>query len=290
MDRRATLAGLALGAGSGILYGSINVLSKPLAIHPLAKGWIAYLASATLLSPALRGLRVARGDGWRILTMGLVGGGLAPALLFFGLQRTAAADAGLLLTLELVTTAVLAMLFLGERFHAREGLGLAALLLAGAAVALASSGGSSSLSGALLVLGAAVAWGVDNTVSASLVGSYGLRQLIAAKGLLGGTALLLAALAWRAPLPPPAPALAMVALGIASIAISSLLFYSALRLVGAARTSAMNIATTGLVGAAGGALLLRERLSWLHAASLALLLAGAFLLSRPRPAGAAKPS
>jgi drug/metabolite transporter (DMT)-like permease len=283
VDRRATLAGLALGAGSGILYGSINVLAKPLDLHPLAKGWVAYLASALVLSPALRGLRIARGDGWKILAMGLVGGGLAPALLFFGLQRTAAADAGLLLTLELVTTAVLAMLFLGERFHAREGAGLVALLGAGACVALASTGqaGASSLGGALLVLGAAVGWGIDNSVSARLVGSYGVRQLIAVKGVLGGGAMLLAALAVRAPLPTPGPGLAMVALGIASIAISSLLFYNALRRVGAARTSAMNIATTGLVGAAGGALLLGERLSWLHGAALALLFAGAWLLARP---------
>ncbi|MFO1535708.1 MAG: EamA family transporter [Thermoplasmatota archaeon] len=286
MDRRATLASLALAAGSGVLYGSINVLAKPLDLHPLAKGWIAYLASAAVLSPALRGLRVARGDGWRILAMGLVGGGLAPALLFFGLQQTAAVDAGLLLTLELVTTAALAMLFLGERFHLREGAGLLALLGAGASVALASAGaGGSSLGGALLVLGAAVAWGVDNAVSAHLVGGYGVRQLIAVKGLLGGLALLAASLLVRAPLPGPAPLAGMVALGVASIALSSVLFYTALRRVGAARTSAMNVATTGLVGAAGGALLLGEHLAWLHAVALALLLVGAWLLARPAAPG-----
>lgn len=282
MDRRATLAGLALAAGSGVLYGSINVLAKPLDLHPLAKGWIAYLCSAALLSPALRGLRIARKDAWRFLAMGLVGGGLAPALLFFGLQHTAASDAGLLLTLELVATAALAMLFLGERFHAREGIGLVALLGAAACVALASAGGgASSLRGAILVLGAALAWGVDNAVSARLVGGYGVRQLIAAKGLLGGLALLAASLAMGAPPPLPGPALAMAALGVASIALSSLLFYTALRRVGAARTSAMNIATTGLVGAAGGVFLLGERLGWLHGAALALLLAGAWLLARP---------
>jgi drug/metabolite transporter (DMT)-like permease len=284
VHRRATLAGLALAAGSGVLYGSINVLAKPLELHPFAKGWVAYLAAALLLSPALRGLRVAKGDGWRILAMGLVGGGVAPALLFYGLEHTAAADAGLLLTLELVTTAALAMLFLGERFHAREGAGLAALLGAAACVALASagSGGATTLAGALLVLGAAVAWGIDNAVSARLVGSYGIRQLIAVKGLLGGLALLAAFLAVRAPPPAPGPALAMAALGIVSIAVSSLLFYTALRRVGAARTSAMNVATTGLVGAAGGALLLGEHLSWLHGAAVALLLVGAGLLARPR--------
>jgi drug/metabolite transporter (DMT)-like permease len=283
VDRRAKVAGLALAAGSGILYGSINVLAKPLDLHPLTKGWIAYLTSAALLSPALRGLRIARGDGWKILTMGLAGAALAPALLFFGLQGTAAADAGLLLTLELVTTAVLAMLFLRERLHAREGLGLIALLGAAGCVALANAEhvGSSTLGGALLVLGAAVAWGVDNTVSARLVGGYRVPQLIAVKGLIGGLTLLAASLLVRAPAPTPGPALAMAAMGVTSIGVSSLLFYVALRKVGAARTSAMNVATTGLVGAAGGALLLGEHLSWLHGAAVAFLLLGAGLLARP---------
>jgi drug/metabolite transporter (DMT)-like permease len=282
VDRRGTVLGLALGAGSGILYGSINVLAKPLDLHPLAKGWLAYLASALLLSPALRGLRIARGDGWKVLAMGLVGGGLAPALLFYGLRTTAAADAGLLLTLELVATATLAMAFLGERFRRPEVLGLLALLAAAGTVALASAGraGASPLGGALLVLGAALAWGVDNAVSARLVGSYRVPQLIAAKGTLGGLTLLTAALSIHAPLPAWRPALAMMGLGIASIAVSSVLFYNALRRVGAARTSAMNIATTGLVGALGGSWLLGERLSWWHAAAVLLLLAGAVLLAR----------
>ncbi|HEX2065663.1 MAG TPA: EamA family transporter, partial [Candidatus Thermoplasmatota archaeon] len=93
-------------------------------------------------------------------------------------------------------------------------------------------------------------------------------------------ALLAAALLARAPLPTPGPGVAMAALGVASVGLSSLLFYTALRRVGAARTSAMNVATTGLVGAAGGALLLGERLSWWHGAAVALLLLGAGLLAR----------
>ncbi|HUR61068.1 MAG TPA: DMT family transporter [Candidatus Thermoplasmatota archaeon] len=284
MERKgavAGMAGLALAAGSGILYGSINVLSKPLQAHPLAKGWIAYLASALVLAPSLRGFRIAKGDVPKVLAMGLSGAAVAPALLFHGLERTAAADAGILLTLELVVTTLLAFAFLGERFHAREGLGLAALLGAALCVYGASAGGEgeSTLAGALLVLGAAAAWGVDNAVSARLVGAYGVRQLIAVKGFIGATALLLAAVAVRAPLPAPGPAAWMVLLGIASIAVSSVLFYTALRRVGAARSSAMNIATTGLVGALGGVLLLSEHLSWWHGLSIALLALGTTALA-----------
>jgi drug/metabolite transporter (DMT)-like permease len=278
------VAGLALASASGVLYGSINVLAKPIGLHPLAKATVAYLASALLLSPWLRRIRVVRGDWPKVLAMGLIGGGLAPVLLFTGLQETAAADAGMLLTLEMVATATLAFLFLGERFAGREVAGLALLLAAAALVAVASPAegtGGSTVRGVLLVLGSAVGWGVDNAVSARLAGSYPLRGLIALKGLLGGTACLLASLLLRVPVPDLPNAAAMAGLGVLSIAVSSLCFYNALRLVGASRTSAMNIAFTALVGAAGGALLLGERLAWLHAAALGAVLGGSALLAKP---------
>lgn len=283
MERRR-LAGLLLASASGLLYGSINVFAKPVDIHPLAKATVAYLVSAAVLSPWLRRLKVVRGDWPKVLAMGLIGGGLAPILLFTGLQETAAADAGMLLTLELVATATLAFLFLGERFAPREGLGLLFLLGAAVLVAVASpaeDANRTTARGVLLVLGAAVAWGVDNAVSTRLAGAYPLRGLIALKGLLGGSACLAVALALRVPAPDLPSAGAMAALGILSIAVSSLCFYRALGLVGAARTSAMNIAFTALVGAAGGALVLAERLAWLHALALAGVLAGSLLLARP---------
>jgi drug/metabolite transporter (DMT)-like permease len=291
---RRRLAGLALASASGVLYGSINVLAKPVDLHPLAKAAVAYLASTLALSPWLLRIRVVRGDWPKVLTMGLVGAGVAPILLFTGLQETAAADAGMLLTLELVATAALAFAFLRERFALREGLGLASLLAAAVLVAVASPGeaGGTTPRGVLLVLGAAVAWGVDNAVSTRLAGAYPLRGLIALKGLLGGAACLSLALAWRVPVPDLPGAAAMAGLGVLSIAVSSLCFYGALRLVGAARTSAMNIAFTALVGALGGALLLGERLAWLHAAALGAVFAGALLLAKPggRLAGAPGPA
>lgn len=280
MDLRR-LSGLALGAGSGVLYGSIYLLAKPLDVHPFVKGAIAYLVSALFLLPWLRGVRLAKGDLWKVLVMGLVGGGVAPTFLFFGMREAAAADAGVLLTVEMVATAVLAYLYLHERFRRSEVAGLALLLSAALCIALASRGeaATSSMRGVLLVLGAAVAWGADNAVSARLVGTYRPAQLIGLKGMLGGTAALVAALVVGAPVPPVRDAAVMALLGITSIAVSSMMFYVALRRVGAARTSAMNIATTALTGAVGGAWLLDEHLGPLHGVALALALAGAGLLA-----------
>jgi drug/metabolite transporter (DMT)-like permease len=279
--------GLAMAAGSGILYGSINVLSKPIDLHPILKAAVVYLGSALVLSPFLRDLHVERRDWPKVLAMGLVGGGVAPVLLFYGLRATTAADAGMLLTVEMVGTASLAMLFLGERYRPREMAGLGALLLGAVLVALASRGGAgdSTVAGVLLVLGASLAWALDNAVSASLVGAYRPRSLIALKGLLGGTACLAAALAVGTRAPTLADLAAMAGMGVVSLAASSLLFYHALGFVGAARTSAMNVAACALMGAAGGALVLRERLAPLHGLALASIFLGAWLLASHRQPG-----
>jgi drug/metabolite transporter (DMT)-like permease len=280
-----------LAAGSGILYGSVNVAAKYVDTGPLAKAAAAYLVSGLVLSYFLRDLRVEPTDWWQVLVMGLVGGGVAPVLLFFGLREAAAVDAGVLLTLELVTTAVLAFVFLGERFSKRASAGLAALFTAAIVVALGGSreGPDTSPAGVFLVLGAAVAWGVDNAVSTHLVGNYRPQQLIAIKGLLGGLA---SAAAWAVvnpELPDARAAGQLVLLGLFSIAVSSLLFYYALKSVGAARTSAANIATTALVGAVGGSLFLREGFGALHLVALVLVGIGAVLIAE-RPYAQAGPT
>lgn len=274
------MTGLALAGGSGLLYGSINVLAKPVALHPAWLAAIMYFTSSLVLLPFGLKLRLKRADVPKVLAMGLLGGGLAPLLLLHGLKRTAASDAGLLLTVEMVATAMFAMAFIGERYRGKERLGLAALLAAAVLVALASrTTGETTAIGALLVLGSAVVWGIDNTVSARLVGQYRPQALICIKGLLGGTVCATWLLITHPPVPGPVQALEGAALGIASISISSVLFYHALQRIGAGRTSALNIATTALIAAVGGVVLLHEDLVWLHGAAFAAVALGAWLLS-----------
>lgn len=279
MDPRR-LTGLALAAGSGVLYGAINVLAKPVDLHPAWLAAIMYFTSSLVLLPFALRLRLRRADVPKVLTMGLLGGGLAPLLLLYGLERTAASDAGLLLTVEMVATAALAMLFIHERYRGREWVGLASLLVAAGCVAAASrSTGETTTTGVLLVLGSAVTWGVDNTVSARLVGAYQPQGLIAVKGMLGGVVCATWVLVTGPAAPGVTQALAGAAMGVASIAVSSVLFYHALQRVGAGRTSALNIATTALVAALGGVFLLDERLVWLHGAAFVAVGLGALLLS-----------
>ncbi|MEA3204229.1 MAG: hypothetical protein QOI63_1909 [Thermoplasmata archaeon] len=287
--------GLLLAAASGVLYGAITVASKAAHAHPLAKGTVSALAAGLALAPFLRGFRVEPkrrwADGWRIAAMTGLGGALAPALILYGLQRTTAVHAGLMLTLELVATGLLALLVLHERITLRHGLGLVALLGAAVCVALADAGaGSSSPLGLLLVGLSAVAFSLDNVVSTPLAGSHRPWHLIAVKSLLAAPLL---GLAWwlvggAAPERPLDWAL-LVGVGVVGVGGSSVLFYMALHGIGAARTAAINIPVSGLAAAAGGALL-GESIGWLDGVAIALVAGGIALLWEKRRGEAASPA
>jgi drug/metabolite transporter (DMT)-like permease len=275
--------GLLFAAISGVLYGAITVASKAAHAHPLAKGAVSALAAGLVLAPFLRGFRLdpkrRLHDGWRMAAMTVLGGALAPALILYGLQQTTAVHAGLLLTVELVATGLLALLFLHERITFRHGLGLVALLGAAVAVAFASQdSGSSSFVGLLLVGLAALSFSLDNLVSTTLAGGYRPWHLIAVKSLAAAPLLALGWLLVGGEAPERLLDWALLAgVGVFGVGGASVLFYMALRGIGAARTAAINIPVSGLAAAAGGALL-GEPIGWLDGVALALVAGGIGLL------------
>lgn len=280
---RPTGAGVAFAALAALLFGLVSVVAKGSALAPLVQGGIAYLLAGLALAPALRGARVERTDRAKVVAMALVGGALAPALLFYGLQRTTALDASLLLTLEMVFTALLAAIFLRERVRGRALAGVALLFVAALLVAAASAtqAGRSTLVGAALVGLAALGWGIDNTLSARLVGTYKPQHLIAIKGLLGGATALLVAAALREPFVVSAPdAVRVAAIGLLGIGASVVLFYHALRRIGATLASAIFLPASALAGAFAAFLVLREPVSSLHGVGGLLLAMGLFLLAK----------
>lgn len=281
---RATSQGILLALLAAMLFGLVNVAARASSLPPLAMTAYAYLLAGLLFAPTLRRMRIERRDWPKLAGMSLAGGALAPVLLFYGLERARAADASLLLTLEMVSTAILAASFLRERVRPAAWLGIA--LLFGAAIAIARTvadggAGGTTLMGAALVLLAAVSWGVDNTISARLVGRYAPHQLLAIKGLAGGSAALVAAAMMGVSLALPPEEIRYVAyIGILGVGGSILFFYHALRRVGATLTASLFIPATALVGVLGGWAILHERLTLLHALAAALALAGVVLIAR----------
>lgn len=285
MARSLASRGVLLALLAALFFGLVNVTAKRSTLHPLALSASTYLLAGLLLSPWLRGLRIDPPDRGRVALMSLAGAFVAPVMLYYGLHHANAADASLLLTLEMAFTALLAATILRERVRGQAALGMSLLfvsaLLVGAAGLLAPRlPGTTSLLGVVLVVGATFGWSVDNLASTHLARRHDPRGLIALKSLVGGGACLFAYVLTQ---PVEAPTarnwLEILFIGLVGVGASTVVFYRSLQLVGATRTTGVFVPAVALSGAAAGWLLLHETLGWPHLAAGLLMAAGVALLS-----------
>jgi drug/metabolite transporter (DMT)-like permease len=155
----------------------------------------------------------------------------------FGISKTVASGASLLLNLEGVFTALIAWFAFHENFDRRIALGMVAIL---SGAALLSWQGEFRLGGAvgpLLIAGACLAWGIDNNLTQKVSASDPI-QTTALKGVVAGSVNTVIALAIGARWPGAWRLLAAMALGLVSYGLSLVLYVRALRLLGTARTGA----------------------------------------------------
>lgn len=236
--------GIAAALAAAFLFGGGTPLAKQLLaqVSPWLLAALLYLGSG--LGLAL--LRLVRGSepvnlsraDWRWLNGAILSGGvIAPVLLMQGLSAMPASGAALLLNAEGVFTALLAWFAFKENVNRRVALGMLAII-AGATVL--SWPGEIRFSGiwpALAVLGACLAWGIDNNLTRK-VALADATFIAMSKGLAAGVTNLLLALLLGATLP-AVPALAGAAVvGFLSYGASLVLFVLALRHLGSARTGA----------------------------------------------------
>ena len=198
-------------------------------------GWL-YVGAALAVLPFVGGFRATASGlrrGGRLLATAVGAGGLlGPVLLVAGLARTPAATASLLLNLELVATALIAAIAFREHIGRRLALGIA--LVVGAAVVLTWSGTPDLRLGALLVVGACVCWGIDNSVTAGL-DALVPEQITFAKGAFAGSANIAIAVAVGTAVPELRVIAAALALGAVGYGASITLWVSGAQKLGAAR-------------------------------------------------------
>ena len=116
-----------------------------------------------------RAFSLRRSDAPRLAVIALAGAAIAPVLLVVGLQRAGALTASLLLNLEAVFTVVLAAVIQRELIGRRVWIAVALMASGGAALALdASARGTGGVLGAAAVIGATLAWALDNTLTQPL--------------------------------------------------------------------------------------------------------------------------
>jgi drug/metabolite transporter (DMT)-like permease len=261
--------GILLALMSAILFGASTPFAKLLlgSVDPWTMAGLLYLGAGVGLAavhlsrgvlrlPAIEA-PLRRSDlPW--LTLVIASGGIAgPLLLMFGLTRTDAAGASLLLNLEGLATMGIAWVVFHENVDRRLLLG--AFCILGGAALLSWHGQSSFQWGAMLIVGACLCWGIDNNLTRKL-SSADPVQIAMLKGLVAGTVNLLLALANGAVLPQMGVLLAVCAVGFLGYGVSLAMFVLGLRHLGAARTSAY-FSLAPFVGALLAVVMLDEPLS-----------------------------
>jgi drug/metabolite transporter (DMT)-like permease len=277
--------GIPLALGAGILFGLSAPLSKLIvaSMEPVALAGALYLgafvaASIGRLLGVTRGLQstpLGRRDAPFVVIMVGVGGVLAPVLLMYGVRAATGFAASLLLNLEGVMTALIAWALFRERVTPRVWGAVALMTAAGVLLTGIVTGARASILGPLLMVGAAIGWGIDNNVSARLSHCDAL-VLISIKGLAAG--LFSSGLSWAmsGSLPAVRDLLAGLGLGCVSYGVSLVLFVLSLKAMGAARTGAF-FAVGPLAGALLSLAIFRGSFTWMMGLAL-ILTAGSIWL------------
>jgi len=280
---RPALRGGLFALAAALLFGA----STPL-VQRYGAGagsfWVAallYAGAAAIgfmsLQPAAKEARLNVADLPRLALMAAFGAALGPVLLVWGLAETSGVSASLLLTLEAVFTVLLARVFYGEQMDRRVVTALILLTGGGALLVLdqTHAPGDMRALGALAVLGATAAWGLDNSLSRAL-SARDPAQVVLGKSLLGALATAGLAVALGQAPPRTTATLVLLATGAIGYGLSLRMYLLAQREFGAARTASV-FAFAPFIGAAVAfALGERGASAWLGAGAL-LMLAGVLL-------------
>lgn len=260
--------GVAAALTAAVLFGAGTPLAKPLLGHtsPWLLAALLYLGSGLglwLVRRVRRAPAVQLPPGEAIWLLGAIlsGGVVGPVLLMLGLSRLPAAGVSLLLNAEGVLTALLAWFVFKENFDRRIALGMLAIVAGSVVLSWPDeNAGFDSWWPALAVLGACLAWGIDNNLTRK-VSLNDASYIAMSKGLAAGTTNLLLALLAGAQWPGVGTVLAAGLLGFASYGASLVLFVLGLRHLGTARTGAY-FSVAPFVGAVLAIALLGEAVTW----------------------------
>ncbi len=234
--RASLVAALLFGAGAPaakLLLGDVNAW---LLAGLLYLGSGIGLGLYRLVRRAQR-VRPARADLLPLACAVLAGGVIGPVLLLAGLTYLPASGASLLLNAEGVFTALLAWFVFKENFDRRVALGMAAIVAGAVVLAVPTGVELGSIWPTAAVLGACLAWAVDNNLTRK-VALTDASWLAAVKGLTAGPINLVLAFAIGSRLPAPAAVGAAMLVGFLAYGVSLVLFIVGMRHVGTARAGA----------------------------------------------------
>lgn len=276
--------GVAAALAAALLFGAAAPLAKLLLtrVDPWLLAALLYLGSGLGLALLRRlradpPVRLPPGEGRWLAGAVLAGGVAGPVLLMAGLAGLPASQASLLLNGEGVLTALLAWVVFRENVDRRVALGMLAIVAGGVVLAWPQdgAGAATSMPSVLLVLGACLAWAIDNNLTRK-VSLADASWIAMVKGLAAGSTNLVLALVLGASWPPLPLVGAAALLGLFSYGLSLVLFVLGLRALGTARTGAY-FSVAPFFGTLLAVLLLGEPVSWQLAVAALLMALGVWL-------------
>jgi drug/metabolite transporter (DMT)-like permease len=277
---------------AAVLFGSVFSLAKvPLSIiDPLALTAVVYTISGLALVPFAKGSFTfeRKTDYFYVLIVTIFGGILAPILLMYGLQQTAASTAAILTNGEIVFTIALSSVFFGEKPHGRIGVFAVILVVIGLIIATAEDLKALETilqlnAGNIMILASMLMWAIDNNVSRRLTSSASPAKIAMVKSLCGGLVMIAIALAlgkgdiitgikfdmW----------ILIVGMSIAGFGGALVLFLEGIKRIGTVRTMSM-FSLTPVFGIVIAALTLGEAITIFQSIATGLIILGIILISR----------
>ena len=200
----------------------------------------------------------------------------APIFLMLGISYGSSANASLLGNFEIVATTIIALFIFKEVVSKRLWAAIGLITLSSILLSLEGTDSFKFSYGSLFVLLATVCWGFENNCTRN-ISSKSTYEIVVLKGVFSGLGSLLIAVIKRESIPGLAYIAAALALGFVAYGLSIFLYVRAQNILGAAKTSAY-YAVAPFVGAFLSFVFLKESLSWMYIAALAVMIGGSALV------------
>ncbi len=281
---RRERVGYGVGLAAAVLFGASAPASKSLLDHvgPQMLAGLLYLGAFLAVAPVAwldtnrREARLRRSDAPALAGLVISGGIVAPVLLMLGLERVSGLAGSLLLNLEGPFTLLFGVFALREYLSGRSWVGAATVFVASAALTVQGSTGSGDAVGYVLIGAACLGWAIDNNLTQRL----SVRdpfQIVSVKTGVAALVNVSLASARGESIDALAPLAIALVVGAFAYGVSILLDAYALRMLGAARESAM-FATAPFAGALLAVPLLGDSWSGLEIGAAVVMAIGVVML------------
>jgi drug/metabolite transporter (DMT)-like permease len=292
--RQALIAGLCIAIGGAVLFSTKAVVAKLLYRYQIDA--VTLIAFRMLFSlPVFAAIAIWKMrteaplsvvDRWRMVGLGLIGYYLSSMLDFLGLQYISVGLERLILFLTPTFVLLLTSIFLKRHISRIEWL---ALVLSYCGIVLVfvhdlGSGGSNIVLGAVLVLGAAVSYGLYLLLSGEMVRRIGSLRLVSYAMCVSSAACIAQFFLMRpaSVLVQPMPVYWLSLVN----AVFCTIFPVFMTMIAVQRIGAATASQAGMVGPVStlflGALILGEPITAVQLAGTVLVLAGIYMLSKKK--------